>query len=436
MNMMKHEARSEEPTHLRSPGRWWRSFSIFSHRNYRLYWLGQLVSVFGTWMQIIGQIWVVLRLTHSPLQIGLVGALQALPILFFSLFGGVFADLWPKRRVLFVTQTLSMAQALALFGLVATHSLALWELYLLALLLGVTNCVNRPTSQAFLVELVGRDDLTRGVALYSSIVTVGRILGPSLGGLVIAAAGVAPLFLFNGISFLAVLVALALMDPRQLYGQADPSTGEARSTTWQRIGEGLRYVWRTPAILVVIVIVGLVLLFGSNFNVVLPVFSTEVLDAGARGFGFLSAAFGIGALAATLGLAARNPTATVRLVLLGSFGFSMLLMAFGLAHAYPAALALIAAVGAAETLFTDLAITMIQRLAPDHLRGRVMSVLILFFDGTVPPGYILTGWLTGTYGPSATLVVCASICVLITGAGWLWWRSAVPIPLPARTLGE
>ena len=223
MKSMKNGRRTLASPRPKPPGRvGGSSFSVFSHRNYRLYWLGQLVSVFGSWMQSIGQIWLVLQLTHSAFQIGLVGALQSLPILLFSLFGGVFADLWPKRQVLFLTQALSMAQALALFGLVATHSLTLWELYLLALLLGVTNCVYRPTSQAFLVELVGRDDLTRGVALYSSIATLGRILGPSLGGLLIAAGGVAPLFLLNGISYVAVLVALALMDPRQLYGQANP----------------------------------------------------------------------------------------------------------------------------------------------------------------------------------------------------------------------
>jgi MFS family permease len=427
---MKTGRRIEGSARLRPLRRVWdSSFSALSHRNYRLYWLGQLVSIFGTWMQSIGQVWVVLQLTHSALQIGLVGALQSLPILFFSLFGGVFADLWPKRRVLFLTQALSAAQALVLFGLVATHSLALWQLYILALLLGVTNCVYRPTSQAFLVELVGRDDLTRGVALYSSIATVGRIAGPSLGGLVIAAGGVAPLFLLNGISYLAVLVALLLMDPRQLYyPQANLQREGRHDTIWQQVGEGLRYVWRTPAVMVVIVIVGLVLLFGSNFNVVLPVYSTQVLGAGARGFGFLSAAFGIGALVATLGMAARNPTPTVRQVLLGALGFSLLVMAFGLAHAYPAALLLIAAVGGAEALFTDLAVTMAQRLTPDHLRGRVMSVYILFFDGTLPPGYILTGWLTSTYGPSATLILCASICLLITGAGWLWWRSAATLP--------
>jgi MFS family permease len=434
---MKNGHSLQEPAHPKLLGRvWGRSFSVFSHRNYRLYWSGQLVSIFGTWMQSIGMVWLVLQLTHSALQIGLVGALQSLPILFFSLFGGVFADLWPKRRVLFLTQTLSMAQALALFGLVATHSVALWQLYLLALLLGVTNSMYRPASQAFLVELVGRDDLTRGVALYSSIATVGRILGPSLGGLLIAASGVAPLFLLNGVSFLAVLVALVLMDPRQLYGQAnlqatlprENQREDQRTSTWQRIGAGLRYVWRTPALMMVIVIVGLVLLFGSNFNVVLPVFSTKVLGAGARGFGFLSAAFGVGSLVATLGMAARNPTSTVRQVLLGSLGFSLLVMAFGLAHAYPAALALIAAVGGAETLFAELTTIMVQRLSPDHLRGRVVSVYILFFDGTVPPGYILTGWLTSMYGPSATLVLCACMCLLITGAGWLWWRSAAAIP--------
>jgi MFS family permease len=405
-------------------------FSVFSHRNYRLYWLGQLVSIFGTWMQSIGQTWLVLQVTHSAFQIGLVGALQGLPILFFSLVGGVFADRWPKRRILFLTQALSMAQALALFGLVATHSLAVWELYLLALLLGVTNCVYRPTSQAFLAELVERDDLTRAVALYSSIATVGRILGPSLAGLLIAARGVAPLFLLNGISYVAVLVALALMDPRQLYGQANPQSVQREgqpTSTWRHIREGLGYVWRTPALLVVIVIVGLVLLFGSNFNVVLPVFATQTLSAGARGFGFLFAAFGVGSLLAALGLAARNPTPTVRLVLLGSLVFSILVMVFGLMHGYLPALALITAVGGAETFFAELAATMVQRLAPDHLRGRVVSVYILFFDGTLPLGYVMVGWLTATYGPSATLILCASICLLITGAGWLWWRSVAPL---------
>ncbi|MGO8948011.1 MAG: MFS transporter [Ktedonobacterales bacterium] len=426
---MKHGRRINGSAHPKLLGRaLGSSFSAFSHRNYRLYWLGQLISSFGTWMQSIGQVWLVLQLTHSALQIGLVVAIQSLPILIFSLFGGVFADLWPKRQVLFLTQALSAAQALALFGLVATHSAALWQLYLLALLLGVTNCVYRPTSQAFLVELVGRDDLTRAIALDSSIATLGRIVGPSLGGLLIAAGGVAPLFLLNGISYLAVLVALLLMDPRQLYAQANLQREGWHDTIWQRVGEGLGYVWRTPAIMVVIVIVGLVLLFGSNFSVVLPLFSTQVLGAGARGFGFLFAAFGVGALVATLGMAARNPTPTVRQVLLGSLGFSILVMAFGLAHAYPAALVLITAVGGAETLITDLAVTMVQRLAPDHLRGRAGSVYVLFFGGLVPPGYILTGWLAGTYGVSATLVLCASICLLITGAGWLWWRTAATSP--------
>jgi MFS family permease len=425
---MKNGRRSDGSAHPNRLGQALLSFSAFSHRNYRLYWLGQLISVFGTWMQSIGQVWLVLQLTHSALQIGLVGAIQSLPILLFSLFGGVFADLWPKRQVLFLTQALSMAQALALFGLVATHTAALWQLYLLALLLGATNCVYRPTSQAFLVELVGRDDLTRAVALYSSIATLGRILGPSVGGLLIAAGGVAPLILLNGISYLAVLVALLLMDPRQLYAQANLQKEVRHDTIWQRVGEGLRYVWQTPMIMVVIVVVGLVLLFGSNFTVVLPLFSTQVLGAGPRGFGFLSAAFGVGALVATLGMAARNPTPTVRQVLLGALGFSILVMAFGLAHAYPVALALITAVGGAETLFTELAVTLVQRLAPDHLRGRVISVYIFFFDGTVPPGYVLTGWLTGTYGASATLILCASICLLITGAGWLWWRTAATSP--------
>ena len=274
-----------------------RTFTSLRQRNFRLFWFGQMVSVIGTWMQSIGQAWLVLEVTHSAWQLGLVGALQALPILLFSLFGGVFADRWPKRRVLLVTQSAAMIQALLLWVLITTGTLQLWQLYVLVMLLGLTNSLGRPASRAFVVELVGREDLPNAAALNSSLNSLARIAGPALGGIIIATSGVTMLFLLNALSFLPVIVGLALIKSRELHAQVlqHRSVGE-RPNTWRSLREGVAYVWKTPAVLLLILVVGLVLLFGSNFNVVLPLFATEVLHVGATGFGFLSAATGVGAL--------------------------------------------------------------------------------------------------------------------------------------------
>jgi MFS family permease len=397
-----------------------RAFTSLRHRNFRLFWFGQMISLTGSWMQIIGQTWLVLELTHSAFQLGLVGALQSLPVLLFSLVGGVFADRWPKRRVLLWTRSAAMAQALLLWALIATGTVQLWHVYVLALLLGLTNCVGRPTGQAFVVELVGREDLPNAVALNSLLSNLTRIVGPGLGGIIIAASGVAMLFLLNALSFIAAIGGLALIKSHELHAQAlpHPNVG-ARQTTWQRLREGVDYVRRTPAVSLVILVVGLVLLFGSNFNVVLPLVATDVLHAGASGFGFLSAAFGVGSLISALWLAWGNQQPTIRGVLIGTLVFGVLEAAFALSHIYPLSLALIASVGGAEIAFATLAITTLQTVAPDHLRGRVMSVCILFFDGSVPLGYLLMGWLAGRYGASSALLIGAVLSLLVAGAGWI-----------------
>ncbi|HLG60973.1 MAG TPA: MFS transporter [Ktedonosporobacter sp.] len=395
------------------------------HRNYRLYWFGQLISSMGTWMQTIGQSWLVLELTHSAWQLGLVGALQFLPVLLFSIFGGVFADLWPKRRVLLVTQTTAMLQAFLLWTLIATNAIQLWHIYVLALVLGLTNSLDQPTRSAFVVELVGREDLPNAVALSSSLTNLARIVGPGLAGIIIAASGVTALFLLNALSFLAVIVGLALINVHELYAQASQyKNASEQQKTWQSLREGMSYVWRTPAVVLLILVVGLVLLFGANFTVVLPLFATDVLHVGAPGFGFLSAANGIGALLAALWLAWSNLKPTIRRVLLGTLIFGALEMAFAVSHLYPLSLLLIAGIGIAETIFGALAITLLQTIAPDHLRGRVASVYILFFTGSIPPGYLLSGWLSGLWGASTGLLVCAALCLLVTSVGWVWRRPA------------
>jgi MFS family permease len=402
-----------------------RAFSSFRHRNYRLYWFGQMISLMGTYMQTIGQVWLVLNLTHSAWQLGLVGALQSLPILLFSIFGGVLADRWPKRRVLLVTQAAAMIQALLLWALIATGTIQLWHLYVLAMLLGLTYCLERPTLQAYVIELVGREDLPNAVTLNSSLSQMMRIVGPGLGGIIIAVSGVTILFLLNALSFLAVLVGLALIKSHELYTQAlrHPNASK-RQNTWQSLREGVAYVWTTPAVLLVILVVGLVLLFGSNFNVVLPLFATDVLHEGETGFGLLSAAFAIGLFISTLWLAWSNSAPTIRRVLIGTLVFGVLEAVFAVSHIYPLSLVLIASVGFAESAFAQLSFTTLQTVAPDHLRGRVMSVTLLFFDGSVPLGYMLLGWLSGLYGASSALLIGAFLSLVVAGNGWIWRKPA------------
>jgi MFS family permease len=382
-----------------------------------------MISLTGTWMQTIGQSWLVLELTHSGWQLGLVSALQFLPVLLFSIFGGVFADRWPKRRVLLATQSAAMIQALLLWILVASGAVQLWHIYVLALLLGLTNTLDQPTRSAFVVELVGREDLPNAVALNSSLVNLARVVGPGLAGVIIAAAGVTILFLLNALSFIAVIVGLALIKSHELRARA-PQSDAVHQNTWQSIREGVDYVWKTPAIVLVILVVGLVLLFGENFNVSLPLFATNMLHVGARGFGFLSAALGIGSLVSALWLAWSNLRPTINRILLATLVFAVLEALFALSHIYFLSLLLIASIGVAETIFGALAITTVQTVAPDRLRGRVMSVYILFFTGSLPLGSLLTGWLIGLCGASIGLLICALLCLLVVGAGWLYRKPA------------
>ena len=400
-----------------------RGFISLRQRNFRLFWFGQMISSMGTWMQSIGQAWLVLQLTHSPWQLGLIGALQLLPVLLFSILGGVLADRWPRRSVLLVTQSAALLQALLIWLLVVTGTVQLWHLYILALLLGLTRCLDGPARQAFVVELVGREDLANAVALNFSLTNLARVIGPALGGIIIAISGVTLLFLLNAFSFIAVLAALVLIRSSELHAQVPQPPGEQQKT-WHSLREGLNYVWRTPVVLLTIVVVGLVLLFGSNFNVFLPLFATDVLHVGATGFGFLSAAIGLGSLISALWLAWSNLRPTIQRLLIGTLTFGVLEVIFALSRLYPLSLVLITSVGFAENAFAAQAITTLQTVTPNHLRGRVMSIYILFFDGSVPLGYMLAGWLASLYGASLAMLICTLLALGVSGSGWLWWRMA------------
>lgn len=404
-----------------------RAFIALRHRNFRLFWFGQLISLIGTWMQSTAQAWLVLELTHSAWWLGVVGALQFLPVLLFALFGGVLADRLPKRTVLLFTQSSAMLLAFILWTLVATGAVQLWHVLLLATCLGLINALDMPTRQAFVVEMVGREDLPNAVALNSSLFNMARILGPGIGGILIAWLGVAPLFLLNGISFIAVLIGLAMIDMQQLHALArhdDLQHGTHRPGTLKSLREGLSYVRNTPSVLLVIAVIGIVSLFGINFNVVLPLFATDVLHAGPEGFGFISATFGLGSLISALWLAWGNNRPSISRLLMGAIAFGILEALFAMSHLYLLSLVLIAGVGFAQIAFSALANTTLQTVTPDHLRGRVMSVYMMVFAGSTPLGNLFMGGLAHLYNAPVALLVGAILSLVAAIGCWILRKPA------------
>jgi MFS family permease len=401
-----------------------RAFAALRHHNFRLFWFGQLISLIGTWMQSTGQAWLVLQLTHSAWLLGIVGALQFLPVMLLSLFGGVIADRLPKRRVLLFTQSFATLQAATLWVLVATGTVQIWHVLVLAALLGMTNAVDMPTRQAFVAEMVGREDLPNAIALNSSLFNMARIVGPGIGGLLIAWLGLAPLFLLNAISFIPVIIGLALIDITQLHA-AKRKLDAPKQSTLQSVREGLTYIRSTPVVLLIISVVGVVSLFGINFNVILPLFATNVLHVGPAGFGFISSALGFGALVSALWLAWRNKNPSFSQMMIAAILFSILEMGFAFSHLYLLSLALIASVGFAQIVFSATSNTTLQTVTPDHLRGRIMSVYMLVFAGSIPLGNLFTGGLAHLFGAPIALLAGAVLSLLAAMAGWLLRAKAV-----------
>ena len=390
-------------------GRTFASLAIF---NYRVFWLGQLVSVSGTWMQTTAQAWLVLKMTNSPLALGTVTMLQFLPVTVLTLFGGVLVDRLPKRKVVFCTQTVAALQALLLAVLVLTNTVQLWQIYALALLLGVVNAFDNPTRQAFVVELVGKEHLQNAIALNSSLFNSARVIGPAIGGIVITAVGIGQAFLFNGLSFIPLIVGLLFLWPGQFYAVPQPQRGNM----FRQLAAGVRYAAGTPEVLLILMTMAVMGTFGYNFNTILPLIAKYVLHAGAFGLGILTSALGIGSLIAALGVASARRTSHA--VLLGAAAlFSVVLTLVGLSPWLPLTLALLVLLGAASIVFSASANTRLQLTTPPELRGRVMSLYFLLFAGTTPIGGFLVGVLATRMGVGATTVLFGAICLLgVAGA--------------------
>jgi MFS family permease len=389
-------------------------FAALSVRNFRLFWFGQLISLSGTWMQSIGQVWLVLNLTQSPLAVGTVTTLQFLPITLFVLFGGVLADRVPKRRFLVITQTAAMLQALILGVLVTTGAVHLWHVYLLALALGVNTAFDNPARQAFVPEMVGKELVANAVPLNSTLFNAARIIGPAIGGVTIALFGVDGTFYLNSASFLPVIVALLMMRPSEFF---PVERGSGRMFTQLR--EGIDFAFRTPAVLLILILMAAVGTFGYNFSTALPLLARFVLHTGSVGFGAMTAVLGVGSLLAALSIAYTRH-AGERQILIGGAVFSLLLIAVGVSRWYPLTLFLLMLMGVSGIVFTASANTRLQLLSPGHLRGRVMSLYVLLFMGTTPVGAFLLGNVADRIGVQKAIVLFGALSAFGVALGFLY----------------
>jgi MFS family permease len=384
--------------------------SVRKHRNYRLFFSGQVVSLVGTWMQNIALAWYVIDLTHSPVAVGFLAFCRFAPFTIFGLISGVVADRLDNRRLVMTTQTASMIVAAALTALAFSGAEVVWLAYLLAAAAGTALVFDAPGRQALTFQMVGRDELPNAVALNASMFNASRVVGPAAAGVIIAAFGVGVCFAVNTVSFLAVLTGLALMRVDELV----PLDRPERHPPWiKSIREGLGYARRSPRVRLVLMMTTVVSTVGFNFHVLVPVLAADTLDAGPRTFGILSAAFGGGALTGAL-LSASLGRASWRALLAGVGGFSIALLALAPLHTVVACAVLLYVVGVCFTLWTANSQTLLQLTAPDHLRGRVVSLYLFAFAGLAPLGGLLAGWLSEVGGTQLAFGVAGLTGLLMT----------------------
>ncbi len=407
-------------------------FSALRHRNFRLFWSGQLISLVGTWMQNIAQSWLILTLTGSPFMLGVVTAAQFAPILVFGLFGGIVADSLPKRRTLVATQTVAMLLAFLLAFLTLTHTVQVWQVVLIAFALGCSSAVDMPTRQAFVIEMVGREDVGNAVALNSAIFNAARIVGPAVAGILIGVFDIGIAFLLNGLSFLAVIASLLAMRPVELRPAVQTAIPRTVRAVSANLAEGLSYVRRTPVVLLAVGVVGLVSTVAMNFGVVVPAFAKDVLGTDADGYGFLMAAAGVGSLMAALTIAFHSRP-DPRVIVAGAAVLGVLEMALGFTRAMPLALVCMFGIGAGAISMAAMANTTIQLNVPDGLRGRVLAVYATVFAGSTPIGGLAFGALAAAVGAALAITIGGAIALVVAILGGVWaWRRGLLVRLPVR----
>jgi MFS family permease len=386
--------------------------------NFRLFILGQAVSLVGTWMQLVAQSWLVYRLTGSSIALGTIGFASQFPVFLFASVGGVAADRYSRRHLLLLTQSTMMALAFVLAWLTFSGRVQMWHLYTLAVCLGVANAFDIPVRQVFVVELVPRADLVNAIAINSSMVNGARVVGPALAGVLVASVGDAWCFLLNGLSYIAVIAGLLNV---RLPAFAAP---ENRSPAWRSISEGFTFAARTPPVRALLVLLGLVSLTGMPYTVLMPVFADAVLRGGPSAYGVLMAASGIGALGGALTMTARKGVFGLGrwvAVSAGAFGASLVL--FAASRSMVLSVILLVPVGASMLIEMAASNSLIQAMVPNQLRGRVMAVYSMMFMGMAPFGALLAGVLADGIGAPGAVAAGGVVCML--GAGF--FRARLPV---------
>ncbi len=402
--------------------------SLRRHRNYRIFFTGQMVSLAGTWMQNVALAWLVIELSGSAIAIGALAFWRFIPFTVFGLVAGVVADRIESRKLVMATQGAAMAISIALAIVTLTGTATLPIVYILAALGGVALAFDAPGRQSLTFQMVGPRELPNAVALNSGLFNGSRIIGPAIAGLVIAAVGTGLCFVVNAVSFLAVLTALALVRDEELRTvEKDPSA---------RVVDGIRrafaHAWNDPQLRLILMVVTVVSTVGFNFHVLVPLLAADTLHVGPEGFGFLSAAFGLGALVGALA-AATFREASWRLFAIGTGSFGVLALLLAPVHNAVLAGVLLVGIGVSFTLFTANANALVQLAAPDYLRGRLISIYLLAFVGVAPVGGLFAGWLAEVGGTSLAFAVAGitSLATIIVANAWRS-RAAVPALSHAR----
>ena len=404
---------------------WRTTFAAFSIPNYRRYISGQSISLIGTWMQMAAQSWLVLTITGSSTTLGLIVALQTLPVLLLGPYGGVIADRVDKLRLMRILQVAMGVQALVLGVLTVTGAVQLWEIGVLAALLGLNNAFENPARQSFMLEMVGPENLRNAVSLNSVLVNVARVIGPAVAGILIATVGEGVCFLVNAASFVAVVASLSMLDHSTIH----PSAPTGREPGQLR--EGLRYVRRTPELAVPLLMMGLAGCLAYEFQVTLPVMARQALHSGATGYGFMTAAMGVGAVVGGLFVAAKGRIGLPPLILAAS-GFGVVLLFASVAPNLPIEIFALALAGGASISFMSTGNSTLQLTAAPEMRGRVMSLWFVAFQGSTPIGAPIVGWVMAAAGARAGLGLGGVTCLLVALLGLLALRRLSPGTLRSK----
>ena len=386
-----------------------------NHRDYRIFFAGQAVALVGSWMQQVAQAWLVLSLTNSPLRLGLVGSLSFVPVLLFALVGGAVADRLPKRALLVATQSLLATQTLTLAALVWTGRVRYWHVCVLAIVWGIANTIDLPTRQSFVVELVGRGDVPNAVALNSAAFNAARIVGPAIGGVLIARAGVAPAYVINGLAFIVVISTLLLIRTR---GTPLPRTGTGIAAD---IGEGLAYARRTPRIMLVLAMLFVISITVFNFSIYVPLFARDVVQRGPEGLGLLMASVGVGAVGGALSLGLLRAPSLVLLFVTGFLSCGGLLLMSTLRDFAMSALTLFLLGWVSVIVVTGCNVAL-QLAAPDALRGRIMSLHTFIYGGVFPFGAFSVGSISEHWGVPTAFRAAGIFGLVGLAAVLAWWR--------------